>query len=280
MLSVNARAGDVNKVLKSQILPTLSHEITHSMKDTSPELYAQYSEVVLGALYSKGELDGLVTREFNRLRDSGRHEGKSDSEIYDAAYDEIVARSSEDMLADPKAIEKICRENRSVGEKILEAIDRFISTLKNILSGDVEESVHLEAELLRDMLKEYEAARELWVKALADSAETRAALSEAGDVARDGEAEAEGGLQFNEAAEPIEIDLNEEYESYGLEKLNDYVYVQRKINETLGEEGFFDSGTNRKIVTNAESGMVIEIGKKGILKPLEKVHVMKLCLHL
>jgi hypothetical protein len=149
VLSVNARAKDVNKVLKTQLLPTLSHEVTHSMKNTSPEIYAQYSEVVLGALYSKGELDGIVNREFNRLRDSGRYEEMSDSEIYDAAYDEIVARASEDMLADPKAIEKICRENRTVGEKILEAIDRFISTLKDILSGKWEKSVHLEAEILR-----------------------------------------------------------------------------------------------------------------------------------
>lgn len=173
------------------------------------------------------------------------------------------------MLSDPAAIEKICRENRTVGEKILDAIDRFISTLKSILKGEPEESVHEEARILRDMLKEYEAARELWVKALADSADTRAAQAETGDVVK-GDGEAEGDLQFNEAEGPLEIDLNEEYESYGLEKINDYVYVQRKIYDTLEEDGFFNSDTNRKVVTNDASGKVIEIGKKGIYETFGK----------
>lgn len=200
VVSVNARSRNIEGAIKSQILPTMAHEITHSFRATSPELYSQYSEVVLGALYGSGELQRLVESEFARLRDSGRFAEATDAEIYDAAYDELVARASEDMLADPKAIEKICRENRTVGEKILEAIDRFISTLKSILSGSSEESVHEEARILRGMLKEYEAARELWVKALADSAETRAAQAEEGDVVREYKS-AEGDRQFNEAVE-------------------------------------------------------------------------------
>jgi len=59
------------------------------------------------------------------------------------------------------------------------------------------------ARILRGMLEEYETARELWVKALADSAETRAAQAEEGDLVR-GDESAEGDLQFNEAFENYE----------------------------------------------------------------------------
>ena len=222
VVSVNARS-KIEGVIKSQILPTMAHEITHSFRATSPELYSQYRETVLGALYGSGELQRLVENEFARLRDSGRFAEATDAEIYDAAYDELVARASEDMLADPKAIEKICRENRTVGEKILEAIDRFISTLKSILSGSSEESVHEEARILRGMLKEYEAARELWVKALADSAETRAAQAEQGDVVR------EDGTPVASGFDSGEIQLNEAtYEDEGRDVLSKYLNRQVK----------------------------------------------------
>jgi hypothetical protein len=222
VVSVNARS-KIEGVIKSQILPTMAHEITHSFRATSPELYSQYSETVLGALYGSGELQRLVENEFARLRDSGRFAEATDAEIYDAAYDELVARASEDMLADPKAIEKICRENRTVGEKILEAIDGFISTLKSILSGSSEESVHEEARILRGMLEEYEAARELWVKALADSAETRAAQAEEGDVVR------EDGTPVATGFDSGEIQLNEAtYEDEGRDVLAKYLNRQVK----------------------------------------------------
>ena len=52
-------------------------------------------------------------------------------------------------------------------------------------------------------------------------------------------------------------------DSFGITKPNDYRHVQIQVFETLTREGFFDE-TGRRIETNAESGMKVEINESGI----------------
>ena len=52
--------------------------------------------------------------------------------------------------------------------------------------------------------------------------------------------------------------------SFGIEKPNDYVHVQKQVFNTLKNEGFFTGEDNRRIDYNEGSGMVIETNKKGI----------------
>ena len=61
----------------------------------------------------------------------------------------------------------------------------------------------------------------------------------------------------------LQVDIQKEISSYGVEqKMNDYIGLQRIIISTLEEEGFF------REVVNEETGMIIEITKKGIKETL------------
>ncbi len=52
-------------------------------------------------------------------------------------------------------------------------------------------------------------------------------------------------------------------DSFGITKINDYRHVQIQVFNTLVNEGFFDEKASR-IVTNANSGMKVEINESGI----------------
>lgn len=61
----------------------------------------------------------------------------------------------------------------------------------------------------------------------------------------------------------LNLDIQNEIASYDIEqKMNDYIGLQKIILPILEKEGFF------REVTNEESGMVIEITKKGIKETL------------
>ncbi len=52
---------------------------------------------------------------------------------------------------------------------------------------------------------------------------------------------------------------------FGIQKIGDYLYVQKQVMKTLAEENFFtDAENRRRIEVNKDSGMVIEINKSGI----------------
>jgi len=55
--------------------------------------------------------------------------------------------------------------------------------------------------------------------------------------------------------------------SFGIQKMGDYIHVQRQVFDTLLNEGFFtDIATRSRMVTNESTGMDIEINKKGIFE--------------
>ncbi len=61
----------------------------------------------------------------------------------------------------------------------------------------------------------------------------------------------------------LQIDIQKEISSYNIEqKMNDYIGLQKTILPILEQEGFF------KEVINEETGMTIEITKKGIRETL------------
>ena len=61
--------------------------------------------------------------------------------------------------------------------------------------------------------------------------------------------------------------LNRSATSFGITKPGDYVQVQRKVFDTLKNEGFFSDNENRsRTVTNLDSSMQVEINKSGIFE--------------
>lgn len=239
VVNVNGSLKDLRTV-RGQFLSTLSHELTHRMKNTAGSLYSEYRDVVLKGFTEAGKLDSMLTDEVVRLTKTGRYKNMSDGELLEVATDEIIARASENMLKDSDAIERLIAENRTLGEKILEFIGDVAERLKSILKEfEGEESLREEAQLLREMVDTYEEAKAKWSEAFAKSAENVSVANAAGVVGdqivmtEDGEvvyeATSDGSIRFNEAT----------YDEEGRDKLR--VFLEKQIkNKQLSNEDAAD----------------------------------------
>lgn len=142
---------------ETAILKTAAHEITHYIKEGSPEQYEVLKNFVVEKLTrEKGiSFDDLVT-------DKQRREpGLS----YEEAVDEVVADACEMMLKDSKAVEQMARENRSLAERIRQWIRKWVRSLKAAMEGltaDRPES--------RAMMQYAQELQEIWDNALVDAA--------------------------------------------------------------------------------------------------------------
>lgn len=142
---------------ETAILKTAAHEITHYIKEGSPEQYEVLKNFVVEKLTrEKGiSFDDLVT-------DKQRREpGLS----YEEAVDEVVADACEMMLKDSKAVEQLARENRSLAERIRQWIRKWVRSLKAAMEGltaDRPES--------RAMMQYVQELQEIWDNALVDAA--------------------------------------------------------------------------------------------------------------
>lgn len=142
---------------ETAILKTAAHEITHYIKEGSPEQYEVLKNFVVEKLtQEKGlDFDDLVT-------DKQRREpGLS----YEEAVDEVVADACEMMLKDSKAVEQLARENRSLAERIRQWIRKWVRSLKAAMEGltaDRPES--------RAMMQYAQELQEIWDNALVDAA--------------------------------------------------------------------------------------------------------------
>ncbi len=76
----------------------------------------------------------------------------------------------------------------------------------------------------------------------------------------------EGKSKTQNSARETDGGLREVEQSFGITSVNDYVGVQKAVISTLEKENFFSSGKN--IVTNRDSGMIVEITKDGIRETL------------
>jgi hypothetical protein len=231
---------DVIGAVRGQFMNTLSHEITHQMRNASAELYAQYRDIVLGGFSEGGNLDSLLEKEIDRLQRTGRYKGKNRADLLDIATDEIVARASENMLRDSDAIQRVIEENRSVGEKILEVITNIVEKLKSLLKEfEGEDSVSEEANLLREMTKVYEEAKAKWSEAFADTVKNISAAREAVEMKGES-AFTEDGEMVYESSEDGSIRFNEAtYDEEGRDKLR--VFLEKQVkNKQLSNEDAAD----------------------------------------
>ena len=142
---------------ETAILKTAAHEITHYIKEGSPEQYEVLKNFVVSKLTrEKGiSFDDMVT-------DKQRREpGLS----YEEAVDEVVADACEMMLKDSKAVEQLARENRSLAERIRKWIRKWVRSLKAAMEGltaDRPES--------RAMMQYAQELQKIWDNALVDAA--------------------------------------------------------------------------------------------------------------
>ncbi len=124
-------AGDLGK---SAMLRTVSHELTHYMKDAAPAEYAKLREFMLQHLneWQGKTLDQLIQEKQNR---------SSEKLSREEALDEVIADGCEMLLRDSAAVETLAKENRTLFDRIREWITEFLNNLKSAFEGvDAEHS--------------------------------------------------------------------------------------------------------------------------------------------
>lgn len=148
----------------SPISVVANHELTHYLQQYSP-IYDEYKKEVINYLMQKENmpLDGLIERHMSNYENAGRQISREE------AMDEIVANASEMFLTDESAVQQMVRENRSIGEKVLDFFKEFISNLKKMLAGYEPKSK--EAQMLNEDLEVAQKAEKIWLEAMQSAKE-------------------------------------------------------------------------------------------------------------
>lgn len=152
-LDVNA---EMNKkgVGERMFFRTLSHELTHFLKDYAPQRYTELESRVVQYLAENKHIDfnGLVRSKIARA---------SERLSYDGAVEEVIADACETMIRDSKTIRDLAMRKPGLFETIREYMARFFDSIV---------ARHSEAKALEPYMREIQ---KLWDEALIEAVESR-----------------------------------------------------------------------------------------------------------
>ena len=161
---------------KSLILFTQSHELTHFIKEWSPEKFKVFADFLVEKYGEKDvPLQVLVQRKIDESvkQTEADKTGKHHVLSYDEALEEVVCDACEDFLADPniqQTILMIAEVDQSIAQKIKNFIKNLINRLERAIRGLKGQS--LAAQYTRSLDTEsIQELKDLWVTALVDSRE-------------------------------------------------------------------------------------------------------------
>lgn len=110
-----------------------SHELTHELKEKNPEAYKQFRDFVVEA-WKNRDAESLA-EEINSKIEHYKANGVELTE--EEAIEEILADSTWELVQNEDIINELCRQNRSLAQFILDAIEKVIEKIKVILTGNV-----------------------------------------------------------------------------------------------------------------------------------------------
>lgn len=117
---LNMRAGNFGE---NAIMRTAAHELTHYIQETSPQMYADLKKAIIDTYY-KGSEDtfaGLVREKQDVYKNMSLEE----------ISDEVIADACEMMLKDGSAVNKLMKDNITLGNRIKTWIDTFLDKIKS-----------------------------------------------------------------------------------------------------------------------------------------------------
>lgn len=148
------------------VLSVFKHELTHHIQETAPVEYQKLKEFVMQEYY-KGDRKTFQAAIDEKVQAYAK---QGERLTRDQAIDEIIANSAERFLIDEAEIAKVVRQDRSLGQAILDAIRNMIESIKGLMQGRSKEL---------DVLKR---AEKLWGDALKVSVDSEANINN--DVVR------------------------------------------------------------------------------------------------
>ena len=138
---------------------SLSHELTHFIKDTDPESYRLYQEIVTEAqMKATGKAwEDLVESYTNRYKDAGQDLTRQQ------VMEEIAADATQKFLNDPDFIDQVVKKDRNLAQKIIDFLSDVIDSIKNLIKTG---STRAAAKNLEQDVQMYEDARYAWLLGL------------------------------------------------------------------------------------------------------------------
>ncbi len=138
---------------------SLSHELTHFIKDTAPESYRLYQEIVTEAqMKATGKAwEDLVESYTNRYKDAGQDLTRQQ------VMEEIAADATQKFLNDPDFIDQVVKKDRNLAQKIIDFLSDVIDSIKNLIKTG---STRAAAKNLEQDAQMYEDARYAWLLGL------------------------------------------------------------------------------------------------------------------
>ena len=138
---------------------SLSHELTHFIKDTAPESYRLYQEIVTEAqMKATGKTwEDLVESYTNRYKDVGQDLTRQQ------IIEEIAADATQKFLNDPDFIDQVVKNDRNLAQKIIDFLSDVIDSIKNLIKTG---STRAAAKNLEQDVQMYEDARYAWLLGL------------------------------------------------------------------------------------------------------------------
>ncbi|MBP3577710.1 MAG: hypothetical protein J6K15_06335 [Lachnospiraceae bacterium] len=175
-------AGVNDTITEDAIIPTLSHEVTHWMKEKAPEAYSKLSGTIMDILAKEyeGTPVDLVHAEMKRHKDTYAREV---TEEY--AQDELIARACEDMLSGNRNAKEIISqmdENtaRTFGEKLKMAFEKIKEWFADLLGTYKSNSE--QAKIIRKYADRVNELQEAWDEAFDNAVKTNAVLGTESDA--------------------------------------------------------------------------------------------------
>ena len=157
---LDIKAGDAHNGLVSF---AMAHELTHFIKQWSPSKYAVLSQLVISELEASGaDINELVEKQMAKNKNLTPNE----------ALEEVVCDALESMLLDSdkaaSTLEKLCKKDKSLAQKIVSHLADIIKRLRQLLIGIAPDST--EGKILRGMKDSYEKLETAFSEALEEAA--------------------------------------------------------------------------------------------------------------
>ena len=177
-IHVDLMAGNIGQ---GTVAYTLSHETTHFIKDWSPEKFKVFADALFAEV-GKSDVDSekMVAGTLNRVRSMKEYKGKSEAELWDIAYDEVVAEMCETMLSDTDVAVRVAENLKKTDSELLNKIIEFFNNLLTKLKGLLKVNAAYKnatpdsyiAQQASETIKKVEKLRDLYAEALVDATAT------------------------------------------------------------------------------------------------------------
>lgn len=155
-ITININSQDFNA--------SMAHELTHFIKEQAPSGYEVFEKHVVQAMTNATgmDLESSLQDVINRYRDAGKNLNRAQ------AMEELVADSTQRFMNDPEFIEQVIKDDRSLGQKIIDYFADVIDALKELIRTG---STRASARALEEQVEVYERARDNWYAMLEEASE-------------------------------------------------------------------------------------------------------------